>query len=166
MMLGLAKSFLLSTTTRRLAERCGWSSELAEDKGMRESLTSITRSASLRRLRMARVAAAMWPGYQLIAPPPALNPISPKPFFNSPFSPSILIHRYRLSGSWSCCWLLKLWKLDSMSPMAQFRPVLWSSFNGLEVLNYGPALRVRCVLFSAYFISALANKIQFKFKIW
>jgi hypothetical protein len=36
----------------------------------------MTRSASLRRSRMARVADAMWPGNQFIAPPLELNPIS------------------------------------------------------------------------------------------
>ena len=40
----------------------------------------MTRSASLRRSRMAREAAAMWPGNQLTAPPPALNAISPARF--------------------------------------------------------------------------------------
>jgi hypothetical protein len=46
----------------------------------RASRTSITRSASLRRSRMAREAAAMWPGNQLTTPPPALNAISPARF--------------------------------------------------------------------------------------
>jgi hypothetical protein len=46
----------------------------------RASRTSITRSASLRRSRMAREAAAMWPGNQLTTPPPALKAISPARF--------------------------------------------------------------------------------------
>lgn len=43
----------------------------------RESRTSITRSETLRRSRMARVAAAMWPGNQFMMPPPLMKPISP-----------------------------------------------------------------------------------------
>jgi len=89
MMLGLAKSFLLSAMTRLFNERWGWRSELMEEIGIRASLTSMTRSASLRRLRMARVAAAMCPGNQLMSPPPVLKSISPKPFFNNPFNAPI-----------------------------------------------------------------------------
>ena len=47
---------------------------------MRASRTSTTRSASLRRSLMARVAAAMWPGNQLTGPPPTAKAISPNPF--------------------------------------------------------------------------------------
>jgi len=92
-MLGLARSFLLSATTRRFAVRCGWRSALAEERGMRASRTSTTRSESFRRWRMARVAAAMWPGNQVMAPPPALNAMSPKPkpFLSNSFNPDILL---------------------------------------------------------------------------
>lgn len=93
MMLGLARSFLLSATTRRFAERCGWRSALAEERGSLASRTSMTRSETLRRWRMARVAAAMWPGNQVMAPPPALNAMSPKPnpFLSNSFNPDILL---------------------------------------------------------------------------
>ena len=58
----------------------------------------MTKSASLRRSRMARVAAAMWPGNQLITPPPLLNPISPKPFFTVFFNPAISIDARERGG--------------------------------------------------------------------
>lgn len=89
MMLVLAKSFLLRARMRRLEERRGRRSWLAEDKGMRASRTSTTRSATFSRSLMARVAAAMWPGNQFMAPPPALKPISPNPFFITLFTPPI-----------------------------------------------------------------------------
>lgn len=98
MMLGLAKSFLLSATTRRFNDRWGWRSELTEEIGIRASLTSMTRSASLSRLRMARVAAAMCPGNQLMSPPPVLKSISPKPFFNNPFNAPIFFFS---AGEWT-----------------------------------------------------------------
>lgn len=49
----------------------------------RASRTSMTKSESLRRSRMARVAAAMWPGNQLTLPPPLMKLNSPigNPFF-------------------------------------------------------------------------------------
>ena len=70
-------------------------------EGMRASRTSMTRSASLRRWRMARVAAAMWPGNQVMAPPPALNAMSPKPnpFFSNSFSPDIAISSLSVTPS-------------------------------------------------------------------
>lgn len=63
--------FSLSITIHLLEEE-------NEEKGRltRESRTSMTRSAILRRSRMARLAAAIWPGNQLMTPPLALNPIS------------------------------------------------------------------------------------------
>lgn len=48
----------------------------------RASRTSMTKSESLRRSRMARVALAMWPGNQLTLPPPLMKPNSP---INDPF---------------------------------------------------------------------------------
>lgn len=118
--LGFAKSFLLRAITRLLVDRRGWRSWFADDNGIcipfctirkhriekeeigvvnsrrkgirtRESRTSMTRSASLRRALMARVAAAMWPGNQLMLPPPLVKPISPNPFFSIFPAPPILV---------------------------------------------------------------------------
>lgn len=60
----------------------------------RESRTSITRSESLRRFLMARVAAAIWPGYQLMPPASLVNPISPIAFCTIFFEPIFFFSQF------------------------------------------------------------------------